>query len=60
LTAFEFLLLATWLDAPDLPGCNLQQPPPTERLKKMRERNLHPAPQIISMPAPAAPPVSPR
>ncbi|MEY4916694.1 MAG: hypothetical protein RL616_607, partial [Verrucomicrobiota bacterium] len=38
LTAFEFLLLATWLDAPDFPGCNLQLPPPSDRLKKMRER----------------------
>jgi hypothetical protein len=60
LTAFEFLALASWLDAPNFPGCNLQLPPMSDRLKKLRERNQPTAPQIISMPAPATPPVSPR
>ena len=58
LTAFEFLMLVAWLDAPDFPGCNLQLPPPSDRLKKLRERNPHPAPQIISMPAAGGAPVS--
>lgn len=52
LTAFEFLALASWLDAPDFPGCNLNLPPPSERLKKLRANN-QPSPQIISLPAPA-------
>jgi hypothetical protein len=39
LTAFELLALANWLDAADFPGCNLQLPPPSSRLKKLRKNN---------------------
>ena len=42
-TAVELLALANWLEAPDFPGCNLKLPPPSERLKKLRQKNS-PAP----------------
>jgi hypothetical protein len=53
LTAFELLALANWLDAPDFPGCNLKLPPPSERMKKLRERRqaASPTSQVISIPA---------
>jgi len=52
LTAFEFLALANWLDAPDFPHCNLELPPPSERLKKIRLKNLQPAPSVSPTPVP--------
>jgi hypothetical protein len=33
LTAFEFFSLATWLEATNFPGCDLNLPPPRQRLR---------------------------
>jgi len=41
LTAFEFLALANWLDAPNFPHCNLELPPPSERMKQLRLKKLN-------------------
>jgi hypothetical protein len=41
LTALEFFALASWLEAPDFPGCDLSLPP---RLQK----KTAPAPPLIS------------
>ncbi len=46
LTAFELLALANWLDAPDFPGCSLQLPPPSARLKKLRKNNASALPGL--------------
>ncbi len=48
LTAFEFLALANWLDAPNFPHCNLELPPPSERMKQLRLKKMN-------SPAPVAP-----
>ena len=57
LTAFVFVALANWFDAPDFPGNNLKLPPLSERAKQIRaKRQQQTSPQIISLPAPPAPP----
>ena len=48
--AMELFALATWLQAADFPGCTLQLPPPSERLKQLRLK--HPG----AMPSPMPPP----
>lgn len=50
LTAFEFIALANWIDAPDFPHCNLNLPPVPERIKKMLMKHHHPAPPGASGP----------
>ena len=49
LTAFEFLALANWLEATNFPGCNLDLPPPSERLKQLRQKKS-PVPQFMIVP----------
>jgi hypothetical protein len=50
LTAFEFIALANWLDAPNFPQCNLELPPLPEKFKKLRAKKLQSQP--MPMPAP--------
>jgi hypothetical protein len=49
LTAFELLVLANWLEATNFPGCDLRLPPPSDRLKRLRQKNS-PVPQFMIVP----------
>lgn len=59
LTAFEFLALINWLDAPKFPSAEIKLPPPNERLKQNRARQLknqsHSALPAPAFPAPRTP-----
>lgn len=62
LTALELLALANWFDAPNFPGCNLELPPLSERLKQIRaqrQQQQSTAPHIMSFPAPPSAPAPP-
>ena len=52
-TALEMLALASWLEAPDFPGCNLKLPP-RRALNFKHPHGL--APGALPMPAPTPPP----
>jgi hypothetical protein len=52
LTAVELFALASWLEAPNFPGCDLQLPPPRRKLNHRPPVNVMSAP---ATPAPAMP-----
>ena len=49
-TAPELFTLANWLEATNFPGCDIKLPPPSPRLKHLREQQRQP--HVISVPAP--------
>jgi hypothetical protein len=50
-TGVELFTLANWLEATNFPGCDLRLPPPSERLKRLREQRMQHT-KTISVPAP--------
>ncbi len=56
LTAAEFFTLANWLEATNFPGCDIKLPPPSARLKMLRQKQEQKRQQmqtkVISIPAP--------
>jgi hypothetical protein len=54
LTAFELTALASWLEAPNFPGCDLRLPPPIHRRPHPQTNGVPPV-KTLSTPPPSAP-----